>query len=202
MRAVAMASTLVFAGKGLQIIRISRGGWLIRGSRACRSIRIRLWRRGFSWRVGHRRFRCLRGVGGSRRRGGWGISPRRRARHLVHADAWTVLRPSLELLLEKHPCFIQAAGERYPTHLADAETNAESAGHEEWLYPTTLSLTTVLLDRSLHPRQLESSASTKNSGGWQHKRTLRRRLVGPTSFRQLNKTGTFFTVGSSRASMR
>ena len=39
---------------------------------------------------------------------------------LVHADAWTVFRPSLELLLGRLPCRTQAAGERYPTHLADA----------------------------------------------------------------------------------
>jgi hypothetical protein len=52
---------------------------------------------------------------------------------LVHADARTVCGPSLELLLEKHPCFIQAAGERYPTHLDDADANVKFAGHEEWL---------------------------------------------------------------------
>jgi hypothetical protein len=39
----------------------------------------------------------------------------------------------MELLLGQHPCWTQAAGERYPTHLADAETNTEFAGHEERL---------------------------------------------------------------------
>jgi hypothetical protein len=33
----------------------------------------------------------------------------------------------MELLLDQHPCWIQAAGERYPTHLAGAYTNVEFA---------------------------------------------------------------------------
>ena len=51
----------------------------------------------------------------------------------------------MELLLEKHPCFIQAAGERYPTHLDDAETNAELVGHEEWLYSAASFVATFAL---------------------------------------------------------
>ena len=43
-------------------------------------------------------------------------------------------------LLGRLPCRTQAAGERYPTHLDDAETYAEFAGHEEWLKQTTLDI--------------------------------------------------------------
>jgi hypothetical protein len=39
-------------------------------------------------------------------------------------------------LLGRHPCRTQAAGERYPTHLADAATYAEFAGHREWISQT------------------------------------------------------------------
>jgi hypothetical protein len=38
----------------------------------------------------------------------------------------------MELLLGQHPCWTQAAGERYPTHLDDADAHAEFACHEEW----------------------------------------------------------------------
>ena len=122
----------------------------------------------------------------------------------------------------RHPCRTQAAGERYPTHLDGAETYAESACHEEWLYSAASLITTLRVDRNCLTRQRESqrrpravhapirlarplsdihasirlAASTKSSGGGQHKPTLRRRLVGPASFRQLNKTGTFFTVAA------
>ena len=97
---------------------------------------------------------------------------------LVRADAWTVLRPSLELLLGRHPCWTQAAGERYPTHLDDASTYAESAGHEEWLYQTTLLFVATPLrlgtssrvsvsldvDEELQIASMQLDVSTKNYG--------------------------------------
>ncbi len=44
------ASTSASAARGRPIIRIWRAGCWIRGSRACRSTRIRWWRPGCSWR--------------------------------------------------------------------------------------------------------------------------------------------------------
>ena len=45
---------------------------------------------------------------------------------LVHADARTVCVRPWSCCWDQHPCLIQAAGERYPTHLDDAEAYVES----------------------------------------------------------------------------
>src|SRR5688500_6873800 len=82
----------------------------------------------------------IRGLGGSRRRGGWGISPRRRARPLSTQTRGPYRVRPCSCCWDRHPCRIQAAGERYPTHLADAPAHVEFACHEEWLYQTTLIL--------------------------------------------------------------
>ena len=122
----------------------------------------------------------------------------------VHADAWTIHRPSLELLLGQHPCWTQAAGERYPIHLADAETYAESATK------TQSASAPPCLHRALFgtsrcksaPRRTISSRVSASLGVDEELRTValplspRRRMVGPMSLRQLDKTGMFFTAAA------
>jgi len=76
-------------------------------------------------------------VGGSRRRGCWGISSRHRARPLSTQTRGPYAVHPCSCCSDQHPCWIQAAGKRYPSNLADASTYAESASHSEWLFQTT-----------------------------------------------------------------
>jgi hypothetical protein len=134
------------------------------------------------------------GLGGSRRRGGWGISPRRRARALSAQTRGPYSVRPWSCCWAQHPCWSQAAGERYPTHLADAHPYAEFAGHEEWLFQATF----VNCDRrSVSLRVSVSLGVEKSFGGRQHKRSLRRRMVGHISIRQL---GSDREVGPSSSS--
>jgi hypothetical protein len=157
-------------------------------------------------------------LGGSRRRGGWGISPRRRARALSAQTRGPYTVRPWSCCWAQHPCWSQAAGERYPTHLADASTHAESAGHEEWLSQTALvnaavapfgissraSVTlSIAKSRLTRPRKSQRQRTKKfgmdeelRRGSRQ--RSLRRRMVGHISIRQLGSNRDVGPSSSSR----
>jgi hypothetical protein len=83
-----------------------------------------------------------------------------------------------------------SANRTTPTHLDGAETYAEFDCHEEWPSHATLLIATVAWLRisSRVSVRLGMDEELRRRRAW---RTLRRRLVGPTSFRQLDKTGCF-----------
>ena len=54
----------------------------------------------------------------------------------------------------RHPCRSQAAGKRYPLHLAAAPANDATSCHEEWLSQTGFSLSCAWLARSFITRHV------------------------------------------------
>jgi hypothetical protein len=132
-----------------------------------------------------------------------GLCPRRRADHTpsVHGAA----AGKTSLVLSKPPV------RDTPPTSPPPEFNAKFAGHEEWLSQTasvnaavalfgissrvsvSLGVAKSCFTRQRKARRRRGLAWTKNSGWLQHARSLRRRMVGPMSIRQLKKEGPFFS---------